>query len=183
MFQFLRHYRQLMRNEHGWEVPVLCPVCTAAAVPTFNGWTPSASIGLGNRPTIYANLTCPKCAAPVRSAAQSALVELFSNVAVPESNRRMLKWYVGYAVATSLILLGALAALAVARQRAVPALIAALVVPLALLRPLGQWLNYAVASHRKRCDCGKPSYKFMGMLGRSSCYRCSTCGRLLRLRD
>jgi hypothetical protein len=34
------------------------------------------------------------------------------------------------------------------------------------------------------CDhCGEPDYVFLGMLGRSYCYRCSSCGRLLRLRD
>ena len=54
---------------------------------------------------------------------------------------------------------------------------------LPLLAPTIMWFNWQIASIRCRCECGKPAYKFMGMLGRSYCYRCSSCGRLLRLRD
>ena len=52
-----------------------------------------------------------------------------------------------------------------------------------LLQPMILLFNWQVHSPRFRCDCGQPAYKFMGMLGRSYCYRCSSCGRLLRLRD
>jgi hypothetical protein len=50
-------------------------------------------------------------------------------------------------------------------------------------RSLGMWFNYQIASIRCWCECGRPGYKFMGLLGRSYCYRCSSCGRRLRLKD
>jgi hypothetical protein len=43
--------------------------------------------------------------------------------------------------------------------------------------------NYQIASLRRQCACGRPDYRFLGMLGRSYCYRCDSCGRLLRIRD
>jgi hypothetical protein len=52
-----------------------------------------------------------------------------------------------------------------------------------LLQPMIFLFNWQVHSPRFRCDCGEPAYKFMGPLGRSYCYRCSSCGRVLRLRD
>jgi hypothetical protein len=52
-----------------------------------------------------------------------------------------------------------------------------------LLQPMIFLFNWQVQSPGFRCDCGEPAYKFMGLLGRSYCYRCSSCARLLRLRD
>ena len=49
--------------------------------------------------------------------------------------------------------------------------------------PAVMWCNYRIHSIRHECECGKPDYLFMGLLGRSSCHRCSSCGKLLRLRD
>ncbi|MEW6555699.1 MAG: hypothetical protein AB1384_15630 [Actinomycetota bacterium] len=56
-------------------------------------------------------------------------------------------------------------------------------IPLLVLIPL---LDRGTATLRQSCDCGSPDYIFMGMLGRSycfRCFRCASCGRLLRLRD
>jgi hypothetical protein len=52
-----------------------------------------------------------------------------------------------------------------------------------LLLPNMFWFNWQVHGIRHRCECGNPDYLFMGLLGRSYCYRCSSCGKLLRLRD
>jgi hypothetical protein len=42
--------------------------------------------------------------------------------------------------------------------------------------------NRRVYGLKAQCACGQPAYHFMGLLGRTDCYRCATCGRLLRLR-
>jgi hypothetical protein len=55
--------------------------------------------------------------------------------------------------------------------------------PLLLLAPAIFWFNWRIASIRHRCACGRPDYRLMGLIGRSYAFRCSTCGRLLRLRD
>ncbi len=184
MMDFLRKYRKTFEHQHGWEAAVECPVCAFIAVPVFNGWTPSLSVGLGSTPKVFANLNCPKCAAPVKSAAEMKLVELFSVVAIPKSNQRMLKWYMAFGIAGLLITAGGLLHFAALRDGNTPSyLLFLLLTPALSLRPLGTWLNYAIASHCKQCACGNPAYKFMGMLGRPCCYRCSTGGQLLRLRN
>jgi hypothetical protein len=49
--------------------------------------------------------------------------------------------------------------------------------------PLALWFNWRDASLRSRCQCGKPEYELLGLLGRSYCYRCRSCGQPLLFRD
>jgi hypothetical protein len=182
MFGILKKYRDALPHDHGWELPLECPRCATLAVPEFPGWTPAPSVKPGNAATIYANLRCPHCDADLKETAGRALVELFSGVEIPESNRRLLRWYVSYTISSTLLLAGG-AALALWAGRNPGPLLPLLIIPVALVRPFGQWLNYTVAAHRLNCSCDKPAYKFMGLLGRTYCNRCSTCGNLLRLRD
>ena len=62
----LAKYRERMQHEHGWEVELRCQRCGSDAMPIFKGWTPSLAINYGNRPTIYANLECPRCGEDLR---------------------------------------------------------------------------------------------------------------------
>jgi hypothetical protein len=43
--------------------------------------------------------------------------------------------------------------------------------------------NYRIALLRSVCECKKPEYRFLGILQGTSCYCCSSCGRLLRLQE
>lgn len=167
-----------LRHTHGWDVELACPACGTVAVPVFGGWTPSGAIRFGNAPTIYADLRCPNCGARQDDPAGAKLVELFARVEVPAANKRLMTAFIALIVSfevagTIFILLGGWRALGGALVRA----------PLLLLAPTLLWFNRRIASIRSRCECGRPDHKFMGLLGRSYCYRCSSCGRLLRLRD
>lgn len=175
-------YNQRLQHEHGWEVELQCPVCGTIAVPRFGGWTPSSTINFGNRATVYANLNCPRCGADVKEAAGTKLVELFADVSIPARNRRVTMLFIVLVVGATLLPLAwmFLCRLMGWRRFESPLLWTPLI---ALLSPTIMWFNWQIHSIRYRCDCGKPEYKFMGLLGRSYCYRCSTCGKLLRLRD
>jgi hypothetical protein len=164
-----------MQHQHGWEVELKCPVCAKAGAPTFDGWTANASMSFGDTPTIYANLRCRACSADLKAVAGEKLRELFADVAVPALNRRLIFWFVAFFFCF-LILLIANVILPVSLPFLLPSL-------MGLAATARYWFNHQIASIRYRCDCGKPAYKFMGMLGRSYCYRCSSCGRLLLLRD
>jgi hypothetical protein len=180
MFGIFRKYREALQHEHAWESPLKCPMCESVAIPKYQGWTPSTSIKLGNAATIYANLNCPQCDADLKETADHALIDQFTGVELPETNRRLVRWYVSYAISSTL-LLAAGGALTRWAGWNLKTLLPLLIIPVALVRPFGQWLNYAIASHRRHCACGNPGYKFMGLLGRTYCYRCSNCGNLLRL--
>src|SRR5262245_25781084 len=104
MLDLLRNYRETLQHEHGWEVDLPCDECGAVVLPVCDGWRPSTSVRLGDKPTVFANLSCPRCSASMRDAAEKKLVELFRDVAIPESNRRLLRGYVLYAVASVLLL-------------------------------------------------------------------------------
>jgi DNA-directed RNA polymerase subunit RPC12/RpoP len=171
--RMLTKYRERLKNEHGWEVPLRCSRCGADAVPIFHGWTPSQVINFGNKPTIYANLECPKCGENMKELAGEKLVEMFAEERTSAKFKQMLVLFIAACVGMPALLLF------LPRTWWMYAMIPYFV----LLQPMIHFFNWQVHSPRFRCDCGEPAYKFMGMLGRSYCYRCSTCGRLLRLRD
>jgi hypothetical protein len=155
-----------------------CPTCGLVALPVFGGWTPNHAIHFGNSPTIYADLSCPACGARLVDSARAKLVELFADVGVPPVNKRLIIVFITLILSfelsgTILIIVGGWRELGGHLLR----------MPLILLGPTILWFNRQVASIRSRCECGSPDYKFMGLLGRSYCYWCSSCGRLLRLRD
>ncbi len=169
-------YRQDMEHKHGWEVELECPACGYGGLPRYKGWAPRYPVAFGTTPTIFAQLECPSCGRDLEPEAGAKLVELFSQVDIPRANRRLL---MVFALAAAVLV--AASALVFAFTRSVLGII-----PLLLLTPMLASIpifNRKIASLRQRCDCGEPDYIFMGMLGRSYCFRCSNCGRLLRLRD
>ena len=173
--------RRTMLNErrqlqHGWEVDLPCPKCGIVAIPVFNGWTPNQKVGFGKTSTICANLNCPRCDADLKEVAGEKLAELFVNVSVPPRNRNAILGY----VLLSIALLVCLGGNFWMRQPAFAWLYPVIVVMFTSSR---YWFTRYVHSARYQCDCGNPCHKFMGMLGRSYCFRCSSCGRLLRIRD
>jgi hypothetical protein len=116
---------------------------------------------------------CPKCGENMREVAGEKLVEMFADERTPAKFKQMLVMFI-------------------AASAGVPALILllprtwwmyAMIPYFVLLQPMIYFFNWQVHSPRFRCDCGESAYKLMGMLGRSYCYRCTICGRLLRLRD
>lgn len=171
-------YRERLQHTHGWEAELRCPACGVVALPAFNGWTPSDAINFGDTPTIYADLTCRSCGADLRQAAGTKLVELFANVGMPPKNKRLMATFI--ALILGFVVPGMILTLFERWRELGVALVR---VPLLLLAPTILWFNGQIASIRSRCECGRPDHKFMGLLGRSYCYRCSSCGRLLRLRD
>jgi hypothetical protein len=179
--RWLAKYGERMRHEHAWDVELTCPVCGTTALPIFHGWTPSNSIH-GRTPTIYAELSCAPCGADLKVTAGRKLVELFANLPIPSRNLRVLFWFLAVTLGGPLLLTVGLFAGVWAGWWGYGAFL--ILTGLAGFTAPGiLWLNWQVHSLRYRCDCGKPAYKFMGLVGRSYGYRCSTCGSLLRLRD
>jgi hypothetical protein len=182
MSSLLARYNERLRHRHGWNVELACPACGVAAVPAMDGWTPSLAVNFGNSPTIYANLRCRSCGADLTGEAGKKLVELFADVPTPPANRRLLAGFVALLVGVPLVLIAGLSLGVQAGWWGYWAFQGLTLLPM-LVWPLILWFNWRVASIRFECDCGKPDYYFMGLLGRSYCYRCHSCGQLLRLRD
>lgn len=182
MATLLTRYRERLQHQHGWEVELRCPACAASALPSLDGWTPSYAVNFGDAPTIYANVTCSKCGVDLKDAAGKKLVEIFAGVPVPPRNNWLLVWFLVFAVGTPLLLTAGLYLGVLAGWWGYRGFVGLSFLPV-LLWPVLMWFNWQVASIRFQCACGNPAYKFMGLLGRSYCYRCSSCGKLLRLRD
>lgn len=172
MLSIFKKYKNLIRHQHGWEIELKCPQCSHIGIPHYNGWKPNNRIKFGKRSTIFACLDCSHCGNKLRDEAGKKLVELFSEIAIPPRNTYLIMWFV---VAGMAILVGAYFGKSVIGDWAY---IAFIFFPILI-----RLFNYRVASIRAQCACGNPKYVFMGLLGRTYCYRCSSCARLLRLRD
>jgi hypothetical protein len=136
----------------------------------------------GNSPTIYADLSCAECGASLKREAGSRLVVLFSSLHLPPENKRLLRTMVFFWVGAPLLLTFVIWAGSQAGLWSARAFIGLVGLNL-LIWPSILFFNLKVASLRQRCECGQPRYLFMGLLGRAYCYRCSSCGKLMRVRD
>ena len=169
-------YRKAMELNHGWEVELECTACGYRGLPDYKGWTPGYPMSFGSTPTIFADLECPACGRDLETEAGAKLGELFSPVEIPRANRRLLALF----ILLSAALVAASTVILVLTGNALG------VIPLFFLIPMLAFIpvfNRRIAALRQRCDCGDPDYVFMGMLGRAYCFRCSSCGKLLKLRD
>lgn len=182
MTSLLKEYGRRLERQHGWEVELVCPVCGHCGIPEYDGWTPTQIVRLGDRPTIFANVSCPNCGQDLKRTAGGKLVDLFSGVPTPARNKRLLWVFVSLIFGVPLLLFAGIWAGVQAGWWSSTAYTALAGMSLLLL-PTMFWFNWQVHGIRHRCECGKPAYLFMGLLGRSYCYRCSSCGKLLRLRD
>jgi hypothetical protein len=169
-----------LRQNHGWEVPLVCSKCGANEKPIYNGWTPTAIIRFGQQPTIYANLSCAGCGKDLKPEAEQALVALFRDVRIPTANRWAIIAFVVLICLVSLVLPAVLWGGAWAGWW--PAAAAGTAAGVGALPWLIRTFNRRIYSLKEECECGQPAYHFMGLLGRTECFRCATCGRLLRLR-
>ena len=169
-------YREAMELHHGWEVELECSACGHCGLPEYKGWTPRYSISFGTTPTVFADLGCPACGRDLKPEAGDKLVEMFSQVEIPRANRRLLMGY--FLLTTALV--AASAVIYAVTGSAYSAIPLFFLIPMLALIPV---FNRKIASLRQDCACGAPDFIFMGLLGRSYCLRCASCGRLLRLRD
>ncbi len=182
MSSILAKYRERLEHNHGWQVPLICTKCGHEGVPRYDGWTPSTAIRFGDRPTIYADLYCEKCGRDLREEAEVALVDTFSQQPTDLRNKRLLWGMIVVLVVVPLLFFGGIW-LGVRNGIWGPWAFSWLGVMGLLITPTIMWLNWRIASIRYECECGNPDYLFMGMLGRSYCYRCTSCGKLIRIRD
>ena len=182
MLTFLKRDSQRLQHQHGWEVELRCPACGNRSLPDYTDWTPDSTIHFGTRPTIFANVCCPRCGQDLKQQAGEKLIELFSHVPTPARNRWLIALFISLLFGSPLLLCAVIWAGVQLGWWGHMAFLALTGLTL-LLPPAIFWFNWQIHGVRHRCECGQPAYVFMGLLGRSYCYRCSTCGKLLRLRD
>lgn len=182
MSSLLNKYNRVVRNTHGWNVELTCTQCSSSGLPRYEGWSPNLAVSVSGRPHIYAKLACPKCGRRLTEEAGRKLVELYRDVAVPEQNGKIIKEFIAGLIIVPFVF-AALLFVGVQFGWWGYSAFAILAISAAFIQPLVMRMNYRIALLRSRCDCGQPDYIFMGLLDRTYCYRCSSCGRLLRLRD
>jgi DNA-directed RNA polymerase subunit RPC12/RpoP len=173
-----------LQKTHGWDVELTCGQCGATTVPRFEGWSPALSTNLGPHVQVYAKVACPKCGSRLTDQAGRELTELFRDLDIPPKNKSVITQFV-----TRLFLIPAGLAFVIFFGMQMDwwgwglgtvwvLLVSAVAVPLLVLSR-----NRQIAALPGRCECGKPHYVFMGTLDGSYCYRCFSCGRLMKLRE
>jgi DNA-directed RNA polymerase subunit RPC12/RpoP len=149
-------------------------------MPRYEGWSPHMA-GAGDA-TIFARLACPACGQRLIDEPVRKLVGLFAGVPVSAQNHRIIKEFIAGLVTVPLTFAFVLFVglqMGWWRNNAFGLLVlSAAVIPLLVMLK-----NYRIAMLRSVCDCKKPAYYLLGTLQGTCCYRCSSCGRLLRLQE
>ncbi len=176
--------RSTKNRIYGWDVELTCEGCGSAGLPRYEGWSPDLDSGPDGTIQVYAKLACAKCGRRMTREAGKKLTDLFREVDIPGENRNILTRFITrlFIVPAGLAFLlffgmqmdwwswgmGTVWILAVS----------AITIPvIVLLR------NRQLAQLPNRCECGKAHYVYMGTLSGEQCFRCFSCGRLLKVRE
>lgn len=176
--------RSNQNRTYGWDVELTCTQCGTSGLPRYEGWSPSLETTLGGNVQVYAKVACPKCARRLTEEAGRKLAGFFTTLDIPVENKKILARFI-----TSLYLVPAGLAFVLffgtqmdwwtwGLGTAWVLVVSAIAIPLLVMQRSRQ-----VAQLPNRCECGKAHYVFMGSLDGGSCYRCFSCGRLMKLRE
>ncbi|HUJ18093.1 MAG TPA: hypothetical protein VL197_08875 [Nitrospirota bacterium] len=176
--------RSTLRNTYGWDVELTCAQCRFTGMPRYEGWSHGLKTDAGGDAAVYAKVACTQCGRRLTDEAAGKLVDLFAGIDTPDRNRKLISRFAIQLVLVPFVLafvlffgtqmdwwgwgLGTVWVL-LASAVSIPAL--------ATLK------NNGVADLLLHCECGKPHYVFMGTLDGCSCYRCFSCGTLMKLRE
>jgi hypothetical protein len=132
--------------------------------------------------TIFAKLACPACGQRLIDEPVRKLAYLFADVPLSAQNHRIIKEFIAglviVPVTFAFVLFVGLQMAWWGNNAFGLLVLSAAVIPLLVMLK-----NYRIARLRSVCDCKKPEYRFLGTLQGTSCYCCSSCGRLLRLQE
>ncbi len=183
MTSLFSKYSSTVRNVYGWGVELTCSRCKARVKPRYEGWSTHLKTDRGENASIFAKVACPNCGRRMTDEASAKLEELFGGIAIPEQNQHIVS---GFIIALIIVPVVLAFFLFVGMQigwwqwgfgTVWILLTSAVSIPLLVMLR-----NYRTAKLRMICDCGNPQFVCMGSIDNTLCYRCSSCGRLLRLR-
>jgi hypothetical protein len=173
-------YKERTNIPLGWKVELQCPQCGHDGLPKCSeGWTVKPAEyakNTGDTPLICTDVKCSECDHDLKERAGEKLTELFKDV--PKTTIGLLGVALGVLIfSPGIVLIGILAGMFAGWWGdwvgwwIYPAMVVCLAITLTFIY-ITHPLIYA-------CECGSP-FLFMGRLGRSYCFRCSSCSRLLR---
>jgi uncharacterized protein YbaR (Trm112 family) len=178
----LERYRRALEHHHDWQLELACPRCRRTGLPRLNGQSDTLAVNWGDNPILFMILSCPECGQDLRDVAGQKLREAFGGLDIPERNRTLRRRFLFVMIGIPLLVAAVMTAGMVLGFWGAEVFLSFLVLAL-FAAPSLMIASYRIALLRHSCACGLPDYRFHGMLGRSSCYRCASCGRFLKLHE
>jgi len=171
-------YKQHVQINHGWEIELHCPQCNSNDVPAFEDGTIDTKRihkNTADIPMLCAAVTCSGCGHDLEEQAGEKLTELFSQTP------KTLGWpsiLMGVLFFLPVLMFGIIGVgVFVGWWDGLELWHLGAVALCYIIFLIG---HYLVHPMMYSCKCGDPKFLLMGALGRSYCFRCSTCSRLLR---
>ncbi|OGW42123.1 MAG: hypothetical protein A2010_19280 [Nitrospirae bacterium GWD2_57_9] len=178
------HSSKNIQKTHGWDIELTCTHCGFSGQPRYEGWSPSLQTNRGGNVRVYAKIACAKCGSRLTNEAGSKLVELFQGLDIPEQNKKIISRFILWLF---LVPAGLAFVLFFGMQMDWwtwgMGTVWILLVSGIALPVLVSVKNRQVAQLPSRCDCNKPHYVYLGSLDNEQCYRCFSCGRLMKVRE
>ncbi|OGW37025.1 MAG: hypothetical protein A2X58_09950 [Nitrospirae bacterium GWC2_56_14] len=177
----LSKYRSMVSKSYGWNVALTCGHCKASVMPRYEGRSLHMATGAGDA-TVFAKLACPACGQRLIDEPVRKLAGLYTEVPLSAQNHRIIKQFIaGLVIVPAAFAFVLFMGLQMGwwRNNA----FGLLVLSAAMIPLLVMLKNYRIAMLRSVCVCGKPAYRFLGIVQGTCCYCCSSCGQLLRLQE
>jgi hypothetical protein len=177
-------FRADLNRSYGWDVELSCSHCTFSGLPRYEGRSPSLNTNNARNVVIHAKLACPQCGSRLTSEAGRKLIALFGDMDISERNRKILVRFI-----TRLFLVPAVLAFVLFFGMQMDwwrwglGTLWVLLVSVATIPLVAYLKKKELAGLPMECECGKPHYIFMGSIDNNHCFRCFSCGRLLKVRE
>lgn len=182
MVCFFEDYNKKVLIKHGWDAQLTCSRCKYRGKPEIKSSIRNKIAKHKNNPQIHTILYCTKCGKDLKEEAECEIVKLFSEEKIPDTTKKMIAWSKIYSIILSLILLIYIYFLFFEDFRIVYMLPVFFIISTVFV-VINKYFKHKFYLIHSTCDCGAPNYIFMGTVGKSCCFRCKSCRRLLRTRN
>ena len=182
MVAFYDGTKESSRLKYGWDAELECLKCKHIGKPKIYALKQGRIPRAKKLPVIHVTLHCLECGQELQREAESEIVKLFSNIHISEKNTKLIIWNRICAVCLSFLLLLCLyfsIFTDLPIRQTFPFFVLISVINIVIVK----YFVYQFTLLKKTCDCGSTKLVFMGSLAQSCCFRCASCGTLVKVDD
>jgi len=182
MVSFYAGSKESSRLQYGWDCELECLKCKHIGQPKIYALKQGKILRAKKIPVLHMTLHCLACGQDLQREAESEIVKLFSDIHISKKNAKLITWNRICSVCLSFLLLLCLYFSMFTDfpiRQTFPSFVLISLVFIVVVK----YFVYQFTLLKKACACGSTKLVFMGSLGQSYCFRCASCGTLVKIDD